>query len=63
MRLYAHVMPVCSIDAPAVSGVVLEPRTTQMQGGMKKSTNKHIYNTVTISCSLINSACYENKRF
>jgi len=21
MRLYAHVMPVCSIDAPAVSGV------------------------------------------
>ena len=24
MRLYAHVMPVCSIDAPAVSGVVLE---------------------------------------
>ena len=24
LRLYAHVMPVCSIDAPAVSGVVLE---------------------------------------
>jgi len=24
MRLYAHVMPVCSIDAPAMSGVVLE---------------------------------------
>ena len=24
MRLYAHVMPVFSIDAPAVSGVVLE---------------------------------------
>ena len=24
MRLYAHVMPVCSIDARAVSGVVLE---------------------------------------
>jgi len=24
MRLYAYVMPVCSIDAPAVSGVVLE---------------------------------------
>ena len=24
MRFYAHVMPLCSIDAPAVSGVVLE---------------------------------------
>ena len=24
LRLYAHVMPVCSIDAPAVSGVILE---------------------------------------
>jgi len=24
MRLYSHVMPMCSIDAPAVSGVVLE---------------------------------------
>jgi len=24
MHLYAHVMPVCSIDAPAVSGGVLE---------------------------------------
>ena len=24
MRFYAHVIPVCSIDAPAVSGVVLE---------------------------------------
>ena len=24
MRLYAYVIPVCSIDAPAVSGVVLE---------------------------------------
>ena len=24
LRLYAHVMPVFSIDAPAVSGVVLE---------------------------------------
>jgi len=24
MRLYSHVMPVFSIDAPAVSGVVLE---------------------------------------
>jgi len=24
MRLYAHVMPVCSIDAPVVSGVVLK---------------------------------------
>ena len=24
MRLYAHVMPVFSIDAPAVGGVVLE---------------------------------------
>jgi len=24
LRLYAHVMPVCSIDAPAVGGVVLE---------------------------------------
>ena len=24
MRFYSHVMPVCSIDAPAVSGVVLE---------------------------------------
>ena len=24
MRLYAHVMPVCSIYAPAMSGVILE---------------------------------------
>jgi len=30
MRLYAHVMPVFYIDAPAVNGVVLElwPSTT-----------------------------------
>ena len=40
MRLYAHVMPVCSIDAPAESGVVLEleleldsSRTTPLTGG------------------------------
>ena len=37
MRLYAHDMPVCSIDAPAVSGVVLElghsSRTTTLTAG------------------------------
>jgi len=53
MRLYAHVMPVCSINAPAVSGVVpvLWPRVWDRDACVDTYDHNPLYDCMQASRS------------